>query len=204
MRIITGTLKGRTIPFNNKKYGNARTTSGRVKEAVFSMLGNDLADFRFLDLFACSGQIGLEALSRGAHATLNESNPRRHRFLADLLPAWHLENIQLYSRPALKLVTELAADCQTFDIVYLDPPYHETVADESIALATLKKVADASLVASRGLVLVQHAPTIQLPPVYSSHTKIRTKEYGDTHLTVYRNEEAPNVHAGLDKPPQNR
>ena len=81
MRVIAGRLKGRRIPFNNRRFGNARVTSGRVKEAVFSMLGTELQGLRFLDLFAGSGQMGLEAFSRGCDAVMNELDRPRHAFL---------------------------------------------------------------------------------------------------------------------------
>ena len=76
MRIIAGEFKGRRIPFNNRKYGNARVTSDFVKKAVFSSLGEILCGKYFLDLFSCSGQIGLEACSRGAQVVINEPDRR--------------------------------------------------------------------------------------------------------------------------------
>ena len=110
MRIISGTLKGRTIPFNSRRFGNARITSGRVKEAVFSILGTDLSGKRFLDLFAGSGQIGFEAYSRGAHVVMNDFDRRRHGLIQGLVDQWGLAGqLALHCRRAEKLVSSLAA-----------------------------------------------------------------------------------------------
>ena len=75
MRIVTGTLRGRHIA--SGQLGSLRLTSSRLKESIFSMLGPDLQGTHFLDLCAGSGQMGLEALSRGAHVVFNEPD-RRH------------------------------------------------------------------------------------------------------------------------------
>ena len=82
MRIVTGRLRGRTIPFSPKRHGDIRVTSGRLKEAVFDRLGSCLKGLRFLDICAGSGQIALEAYSRGATVTAVE--PDRRRRPADL------------------------------------------------------------------------------------------------------------------------
>lgn len=185
MRIITGSLKGRIIPFNVKKHGNARVTSGRVKEAAFSILGSDLTGLRFLDLCAGSGQIGLEAYSRGACVVMNEPEGRKYRAIAGLLQSWGIQNrIRVLSRPAQKLLPLLDAEGISFHVIYLDPPYHEQIDSIPMALALLTGISTSSLVEETGVILVQHPPELDLPAHLRHLAILRQKNYGDTSLTV--------------------
>ena len=99
MRVISGTLKGITIPFDNDKYDNANATPQKVKEALFSILGDDLIGKSFLDLYACSGQIGIEALSRGAELVVfNEIDIRRYHFIKSQIEKRNLTENTLFFR----------------------------------------------------------------------------------------------------------
>ncbi len=192
MRIITGSLKGRVVPFNVKKYGNARVTSGRVKGAAFSILGGDLTGLRFLDLCAGSGQIGLEAFSRGAQVVLNEPDTRRRRAIAGLLKTWGIQDrARLLSRPTQKLLPLLEKEDIPFNVIYLDPPYHEQIDGVPMALALLTGISTTSLVAETGVVLVQHAPQLDLPVACGCLVLLKQKDYGDTALTVYKKKNTP-------------
>ena len=190
MRIIAGSLKGRRIPFNNRRYGNARVTSDFVKEAAFSILGETLAGRRFLDLFAGSGQIGLEAFSRGAEVAMNERDRRRCRFIADLIGAWGLrERIQLTSLPAERLISGLEAAGTAFDVIYLDPPYDRRLDGTPFALSMLHRIGAASLSCEAGVVLVQHPSQLDLPVSSGDLSILRRKTYGNTGLTLYGSSE---------------
>ena len=186
MRIIAGSLKGRRIPFNNRKYGNARVTSDFVKKAAFSILGETLAGRRFLDLFAGSGQIGLEAFSRGAEVAMNERDRRRCRFIADLIGAWGIrEQVQLTSLPAERLIPRLEAAGATFDVIYLDPPYDRYLDDTPFALSMLHRIGATALSRGGGVVLVQHPSQLDLPASSGNLSILRRKTYGNTCLTLY-------------------
>ncbi|MDP6776803.1 MAG: RsmD family RNA methyltransferase [Candidatus Latescibacteria bacterium] len=192
MRIITGHLKGRTIPFSTRKYGNARTTSGRVKEAAFSTLGRDLEGRRFLDLCAGSGQIGLEAWSRGACVVINEPDPARHRLIVGLIESWQLvERMQVHSAPAGCLLAALEAEGTPFDIIYLDPPYEAQVEGAPAACWMLTRLAESPLVSDGCAVMVQHGPRTELPPASGRLAQARQKKHGDTVLTLYRADRPP-------------
>lgn len=184
MRIVSGTLGGRFLAFNNKRQGNARVTAGMVKEAVFSSLG-DLTGLRFLDLFACSGQMGLEAYSRGAQVVMNEKDRRRYQFVRGVLDDWDLRAIQLFQRPAERLLPELARDGQCFDVVYLDPPYHETHDGKPMAVAFLDLVIRAGVLHPQARVMVQHDVRVEVPEP-EGLKMIRHKKYGDTFLTTFQ------------------
>ena len=186
MRIIAGEFKGRRIPFNNKKYGNARVTSDFVKKAVFSSLDEILYGKYFLDLFSCSGQIGLEACSRGAQVVINEPDRRCNRFIAQLIENWHLnDRIYLYARPAQKLLPQLAHSKALFDIIYLDPPYQQQLDGQPMSCAMLTRLATTPILASNARVLVQHASRTPLPKSFSNLILSREKKYGDTTLSTY-------------------
>lgn len=187
MRIISGTLKGRNIPFNNRKQGNARVTSSFVKKAVFSSLGEALPGRRFLDLFSCSGQIGLEAYSRGAQVMMNEPDRRRNQFIAKLLRDWNLENhIQLHARPAQKLIPHLESKSLPFDIIYLDPPYNESLGETPMALAFLTHLSTTSLLTPTGTLVVQHTSHTSLPKTLHNLSLSKQKKYGETTVTAYQ------------------
>ena len=186
MRVIAGEFKGRRIPFNNKKHGNARVTSDFVKKAVFSSLGEILHGSYFLDLFSCSGQIGLEACSRGAQVVINEPDRRCNRFIAQLIDNWHLnDRIQIYARPAQKLLPQLARSRFLFDIIYLDPPYHQHLYGQPMSRAILTRLATTPILAPNARILVQHASQTTLPESFPDLTLSRQKKYGDTTLSTY-------------------
>lgn len=184
MRIVSGMLGGRHLAFNNKRQGNARVTSGMVKEAVFSSLG-DLQGLHFLDLFACSGQMGLEAYSRGAVVVMNEKDRRRHLFIRQTLRDWTLNDaIRLYNRPAERLLPEIEKEGLTFDVVYLDPPYYEEFEGEVMAVSFLKKVASSGLLKAEARVVVQHDMRVEWD-VDVALKMVRQKKYSDTRVTTF-------------------
>ncbi|MFT5368835.1 MAG: 16S rRNA (guanine966-N2)-methyltransferase [Candidatus Latescibacterota bacterium] len=185
MRIVSGKLGGRHLDFNNRRQGNARVTSGMVKEAVFSSLG-DLNGLQFLDLFSCSGQIGLEAYSRGAVVVMNEKDRRRHMFIRQTLKEWELQNeIRVYNRPAERLLSELAAEGKVFDVVYLDPPYHEKIDGVPMAVAFLDRVVISGFLSEDARVMVQHDVRVVLEGVVGGLAIVRQKKYGDSVVTMY-------------------
>jgi 16S rRNA (guanine(966)-N(2))-methyltransferase RsmD len=182
VRIVTGSLKGRRIPTG--RLGNLRLTSARLKEAVFGMLGPDLRGQCFLDLCAGSGQMGLEALSRGARAVLNEPDRRRYRQLGELLRQWQVQ-AELYSAKAQILIARFEEEQRSFDALYLDPPYSATHAGRPLALALVARLGQAELLAPGGLLLVQHPLDLELPQQSDSLTLQRQRRYGHTLLSIY-------------------
>lgn len=185
MRIVSGILGGRHLAFNNKRQGNARVTSGMMKEAVFSSLG-DLNGLRFLDLFSCSGQMGLEAYSRGAVVVMNEKDRRRHMFIRQTLRKWKLQDdIRLYNRPAERLLPEFVKEGMVFDLVYLDPPYHEEFDGESMTVAFLNRVATTGILADNARVVVQHDMRVTVDDLVADLAILRQKKYSDSMVTTY-------------------
>jgi 16S rRNA (guanine(966)-N(2))-methyltransferase RsmD len=187
MRVITGSLKGRVIPFDVAQHGEIRVTSGRVKKAAFSILGEALADVRFLDLCAGSGQIGLEAVSRGARVLMNEPDKTRLRFIDDLVQSWNVRaSVKLFGLSAERLVNALSAGRRCFEIVYLDPPYRDEIDGRPISIFLLNQLAATSLLADSGRVLVQHPGKLDMPESVHRLVSVKRRRYGDTALTLYK------------------
>lgn len=179
-RIVAGALGGRRIAA--PPGGRTRPTSDRVREALFSAIEStlDLDGARFADLYAGSGAVGLEALSRGAaHVLLVESDPKAARVIRENMAV-------LRAVPAARLATGKVAqvlaagpDGGAYDVVFADPPY--AVPDEEIS-AVLAALVGGGWLATDALVVVERAtrggPVAWVPGI----TGERSRRYGETTL----------------------
>lgn len=187
IRVIAGEMKGRLIPFNNRKFDDADITPQKVKGALFSMIGEWLHGRGFLDLFAGSGQIGIEALSRGADPVVfNETDKKRHQFIKSYLEGIGLDRIPLVlSLPADKALGFLKSKGQNFDYIYIDPPYVKIKEGVSSHHLIVRAIADSGILSGNGGIIIQHfsrnAMDKEIGPYYLRMTKI----YGNTALSVY-------------------
>ena len=134
VRIIGGAWRSRRISFPDGE--GLRPSADRVRETLFNWLGQDLEGLRCLDLFAGSGALGFEALSRGAERVVMVEKSRDvHAALrrnAELLGA---KNLRLHCKDALEFATVAAADhAARFDVVFLDPPYRSNLLTPALAL----------------------------------------------------------------------
>ncbi len=185
LRIVSGSLRGRRIPFNNKRYGNARVTSDFVKEAAFATLGPALEGKLFLDLFAGSGQMGLEAWSRGADVVMNERDGRRYAFVKNLIDEWNItERVRLSRQNGFAFLSSPPFE-SAVDVAYLDPPYHEQSRGVPLAVAALEALVASPLCVSHTRILVQHHGSLVLPTSHEGFTQTRSKAYGETTLTTF-------------------
>ncbi len=183
-RVIAGRLGGRTLVA--PAGASTRPTSDRVREALFSILG-DLEGATVLDLFAGTGALGIEALSRGAsHATFVENARPALRALAQNLETLGLgSKARVLTTSVERALSAMSWGPEAFDVVFLDPPYRE-VRDGSFDPA-LAKAIDASLAASLrggGRVVLEHAKNALAPDVPGLGLE-RTRIYGDTALSFY-------------------
>lgn len=184
MRIVSGSLRGRTIP-SRRCLADIRLTSAMLKEAIFSMLGSDLTGCAFLDLCAGSGQVGLEAASRGAQVLLNEPDHRRCEQIRALVSQWRVEDARVECVRAQRLIPLLQEQGSRFDVIYVDPPYHALRDGRPLSLDLLEGLGDAHLLCERGLVLVQHQSELPLPEQVGALGVLRRRPYGTTTLSVY-------------------
>lgn len=172
MRIIAGTAKGTGLVV--PKTGT-RPMTGRMRESMFSILQDRLSDSSVLDLYAGSGSLGLESLSRGARtATFVESNRIAMRAISTNIEAVGLGGV-VASGSLPGFLTRLSG---CFDLVFVDPPYNNPDADVLLTLTALDRVLDAS-----GLVVLhrQAASETVLPEFL---TCIDERRYGDAVMTM--------------------
>jgi len=185
VRIVTGVLKGRSIPYNPRLQGRIRLTSSKLKEAIFAMLGADLSGRSFLDLCAGCGQLGLEAHSRGARVTINEPDKRRCTHIRTLLQEWNLQGIDLYSNKAQVLIPRLQTQQRPFHTIYLDPPYHEHSHGRPLSLKLLELLGHDPVLEQDGLIFVQCQSDLDLPQTEGRLSLLRQRDYGKTILGIY-------------------
>lgn len=176
MRVITGISKGRVL--KTLEGENTRPTIERVKEAVFSIIQFEIEGRRVLDLFAGSGQLGIETLSRGADSAVFIDSDKQ----AIQIVKANLESTGLGENAAV-LQTDALAFLQTseliFDIVFLDPPYGTGVLQKALPLAAAKT-------AQGGIIMCEAPFTEKLPESAGAFTLTRIYKYGKTAITTYR------------------
>ena len=189
MRIGSGAFSGRKL--HAPKGGTTRPTSARLKKSLFDVLASSsaLADARVLDLFAGAGALGLESLSRGAARAVFVERGRK---AADVIrrnieELGVVERGELWAMDVRAALTKLEQEGETFDLVFADPPYK---ADEDEDVDVLSRLLSAlgarELVASDGLVVVEHHHKRELLENYGELTRFRLLKSGESCFTLYR------------------
>ncbi len=185
MRIVTGTLKGRVIPFNQRRHGDVRVTSSRPKESLVALLGAALGATDFHDRGAGTGQMALEAASRGSHVVAAEPDQRRYELLKKLVSQWDVEAIELINAKAQTVIEHLQETRREFHGIFIDPPYDATTAGEPLCVVLLQRVTEANLCAVDGVVAVQHSRRLELPENSGRLQRQRQRRFGDSLLSLY-------------------
>lgn len=177
MRVIAGSAGG--IRLAVPKSG-VRPTMDRVKAAIFSSLGDTITDARVLDLFAGSGALGIEALSRGAASVLFVEEDRK---LTEAIEK-NLAKTKLDGRVRRQEVFEFlqrSSRTERFQIIFADPPYEKTKSGERFIEKLLKSEALAQLLEPNGVFVLEKRPTEQTP-VTTLWDIVREKKYGSTEV----------------------
>ncbi len=180
MHIIAGSFKGRRLaPIK----GRIRPTAAKVREAIFSILGEAVAGARVLDLFAGTGALGIEALSRGAREVVFvEDHPEALKVLRR-----NLEGLCLGARsmvlpvPVATALKRLAPRGERFSLAFLDPPY-----GGGLAAGSLASLAATQLLLPRGWVVAEHSRRESLPESCGDLRQVMTRRYGDTQVAFYQ------------------
>lgn len=176
MRIITGTHRGKKLLTLEGE--QVRPTTDRVKESLFNILQFQLEGRRFLDLFAGSGQIGLEALSRGAaHCVFVDAAKESVRVVEK-----NIQSTGLGDRAKvvnLDFAAYLRTCRERFDIAFLDPPYRTGLLERALPLV-------AEHIAPGGVILCEHPKDEALPEEVEPFRKHKSYRYGKIMLTAYR------------------
>ena len=127
MRVVAGSVKNKKL--KTKEGRETRPTLERVKEAIFSIISDEITDSSFLDLYAGTGSIAIEALSRGARrAILIEQDKEALRIIIENINNCGFENIsRAYKNDVIRALEILQRKGELFDIIFLDPPYKENI-----------------------------------------------------------------------------
>ena len=174
MRVITGTARGRKL--TEPKDMSVRPTTDMVKEAIFSIVQFDVPGRRVLDLFAGTGQLGIEALSRGARECVFVDNSPASLALVR-------KNLEICKMQAPVIRSDALAylsGCGKFDLVFIDPPYHAGLYDK-----VLENIFGFDILNDGGIILVESMRGEPMPEAAAPYVFGKTYNYGKISLTTY-------------------
>jgi len=178
MRVITGTARG--VQLKTPDGMLTRPTTDRVKEALFSIIQFEVPAARVLDLFGGTGQLGIEALSRGAKSTVFvDQREDACRLIRENLKRTKLEKDAKVVRS--DYLDYLKRCRETYDIIFLDPPYAEVFLENA-----LKCITEIDILQSGGIIVAERPTGKELPWEFEGFTRSRDYKYGNTILTIYR------------------
>lgn len=194
MRVIAGAAKGRGFDFKKAfskttAVDELRPTSAKVRESIFNIIRDKLRGSVFLDLYAGTGSVGLEALSRGAaEVVFVETNASRVKIINRLLSEFGFaERSRVINSAAYDFITRAAsssAKASEYDIIFLDPPYRS---DE--LMKVLPVIGKGNLVRASGFVIAEYLTKAAVPDIIEGLRLVKKYKYGDTSLAVYRLED---------------
>ena len=178
MRVITGTARG--IQLLTPKGMQTRPTADRVKEAMFSIINFDVPGARVLDLFGGTGQLGIEALSRGAKsAVFVDAREDACKLIRENLKRTKREgNASVVRSDYLQY---LSCCREKFDIILLDPPYAEVFLENA-----LNHITEIDILQSGGIIVTERPLGKELPWEFEGYSRSRDYKYGNILLAVYR------------------
>src|SRR5918994_4249325 len=178
MRVIGGSARGHRLKV--PKGQAVRPTSDRVKEALFNILPQDLSGIRLLDLFAGTGNVSIEAISRGvAEAILIDSSEKSGKVIREnLRSVGFTDRASIRIAPVSRALRSLALRGETFDMIFLDPPYKR-----NCIKACLEAIASGDLLRAFGTLVVEHSAREQPQAEYGSLVLKDQRKYGDTCLS---------------------
>jgi len=187
MKVIGGAARGRKLKV--PKGLAVRPTTARVKESLFNILPHDLSGLRLLDLFAGSGNVSIEALSRGAvEAVLVDESARSAAAIHENLNRLELNRrAQVWVVSVARSLRKLDKAGEKFDLIFLDPPY-----DKGLVTITLQAIGKSSLLNPAGIVVVEHSGREVIKPNYGDLILNDRRRYGDTLLSFFHRQEAVN------------
>lgn len=178
MRVITGTARGKRL--ETLESDAVRPTPDRVKEAIFSIIQFDIEGRRILDLFAGSGQLGIEALSRGAEsATFIDSSNESLEVVRRNLKSTGLEKQAVVFKSDY---SSFLINCKNkYDIAFLDPPYAAGKLTHALEKVT-------NVMSDYGIILCEHPSTVEMPKDAGSFSLKKQYRYGKIIISLYNNQ----------------
>lgn len=179
MRVITGSARGRKL--KTPENYDIRPTTDNVKESVFNIIQFDIEGRRVLDLFAGTGQLGIECLSRGASSAVFVDQSREAvKIVKDNLKTCGLSGTVVQSDALSFLRT-----CGKFDIIFVDPPY-----DSDLYESVLNTVNSIDILSDGGIIICESRRERALPEMTAPYKKRREYTYGKVKLCIYTKENA--------------
>ena len=177
MRVITGSARGRRL--GELKGMETRPTTDKVKESIFNCIQFDVADARVLDLFAGTGQLGIEALSRGARSALFvDRRADAVKLIRENLALCRLEeNAQVVCGDS---IAALGAQGGRFDIILLDPPYGSGLLQQA-----MEKIVSFDILSPHGIMVAESAADEALPELPPPYGLYREYRYGKIKVSIY-------------------
>lgn len=180
MRVITGTARGRRL--GELKGMETRPTTDKVKEGIFNVVQFDVPSARVLDLFAGTGQLGIEALSRGAaHCTFVDRRSDAVKLVRENLALCRLDDrAQVLCGDSMAF---LASAREKYDLIFLDPPYAADLLERAI-----ETIARFDILNEHGIIVAESPADKLLPEPAAPYRRGREYRYGQIKFTVYRRE----------------
>lgn len=181
MRVVGGTA--RSIPLKTREGLDTRPTSDRVKEAVFNIIQFDVPGAAVLDLFGGSGQLAIEALSRGASsAVIVDNSPEALAVIRENLRRTGLsEGARVIRSDYLAYLNRCT---ESFSLILLDPPYRENFVETA-----LKRISEIDILKSGGIIVCEIPAEKILSPAYGGIRHAKDYRYGKTAISIFRREE---------------
>lgn len=183
VRVVSGTCKGKAlkaVPGNS-----TRPTTDKVKEAIFNMIGPYFTDGIGLDLFAGSGGLGIEALSRGLDRVIfvDRDGKAIQTIKENISVCSFTEKAEIYRNEANRALKAVIKRGLKFDVVFLDPPYKKQQ-----LLDVLTEMDQSSLLAESGVIVCEHSHDVALPERIGQLQRIKREQYGIINITIFQND----------------
>lgn len=180
MRVVSGVCKGRAlkaVPGNT-----TRPTTDKVKEALFNMIGPYFEGGLGLDLFAGSGGLGLEALSRGVEKVIFvDRDAKAIQTIHENIQACRMEDkAEVYRNDADRALKALVKRQIYFDYIFLDPPYKKQQ-----LLSLMEKISEYRLLKNGGYIICEHSHDVELPVSTGEFSRYKHEKYGMIAITIY-------------------
>lgn len=184
MRVISGKVRG--LKLNAPKNDDVRPTTDRVKESLFNMINSYMMESDILDLFAGTGSLGIECLSRGANkCVFVDSSKDSIAIVKSNVKKARVENESVILNSDFKsAIKSLSLKNQQFDVIFMDPPYYKNMFSDA-----LTAVDSNNLLKEDGIIIVEHDTKDKFPDSIGRLYKSRDKKYGNTTITFYKVEE---------------
>ncbi len=178
MRVISGSARGRRL--KELQGMDTRPTTDKVKESLFNIIQFEIEGRRVLDLFGGTGQLGIEALSRGAdHCTFVDMRKEAAALIRENLRLTGLsERSRVVQGDALSFLSSCG---EKFDVILLDPPYHTELLEKSV-----KRITEFDILREHGIMICESAAERELPALPPPYERGREYRYGKIRLTVCR------------------